>query len=284
MPENSVAVWDFTINDVENWPVEQVKEKLQTYCKKWTFQLEKVSHQHFQGRMSLKVRKSSPALVAKTLEVTWHFSKTSTAAKDDDFYCVKDDSRVAGPWKDTDLVFYIPRQYRGLEDRLRPFQQHIYDSRAVFEPRRVNVVYDPRGCSGKSTLASWMECIGVAVDMPPCNDGEKLISALCDICLATNNRKPGVVFVDLPRSMEQKKLYGLYTAIEQIKKGKLYDFRYSYKTFWIDSPQVWVFCNTMPSLNYMSHDRWCVYGLNSEWDLEKLSIREIKEILLSEDS
>jgi hypothetical protein len=54
----------------------------------------------------------------------------------------------------------------------------------------------------------------------------------------------------------------MFTAIEQIKKGKLYDFRYSYKTFWIDSPQIWVFCNWLPDTSYLSMDRWKVWNIN----------------------
>nr|QTE03439.1 MAG: replication-associated protein [Syrmaticus reevesii CRESS-DNA-virus sp.] len=279
---SSFVVWDFTINNVDDWPWEAVKRKLKMYCKKWCFQKEKVTREHWQGRVSLKVRKSTRELVQREMDVDWYFTLTSTENRDNAFYCMKTESRIDGPWADTDVEIYIPRQYRMLADGLRPFQREIYDSREVFEPRKVNVIYDPKGCTGKSTLASWMECQQVAIDMPPCNDGEKLISALCDICMATENRAPGVVFVDLPRSMDQKKLFGLYTAIEQIKKGKLYDFRYSYKTWWIDSPQIWVFCNSMPELGYVSRDRWKFFQVSAEFALVEMSHAEIATALESE--
>ena len=39
--------------------------------------------------------------------------------------------------------------------------------------------------------------------------------------MAKKERKPRIVFVDMPRAMDKKKLGGMYTAIEQIKKGKV---------------------------------------------------------------
>jgi hypothetical protein len=64
--------------------------------------------------------------------------------------------------------------------------------------------------------------------------------------------------------MDKDRLNGIYTAIEQIKKGKLYDLRYKYKCYWIDSPCIWVFTNREPDENLLSRDRWKIYEIKKQ--------------------
>lgn len=159
-----------------------------------------------------------------------------------------------------------------------PFQQQIWDNYDEFDGRSVNCVIDPVGSTGKSTLASLCDLYGRGIDMPICNDGEKLMQALCDICMGRRLRSPMMVFIDLPRSINQQKLAGMYTAIEQIKKGKLYDFRHSYKEWWIDSPQIWVFCNTIPNTCYLSKDRWRFYTIDEDKQLQPLTTTQARNL------
>jgi hypothetical protein len=67
--------------------------------------------------------------------------------------------------------------------------------------------------------------------------------------------------------MDKRKLGGMYSAIEQIKKGKVYDMRYSYKEWWFNSPQIWVFGNHMPDLSMLSADRWKIWSIDASMDL-----------------
>lgn len=256
--ETSVFVWDFTI-PLQNASPDQIMDICRGHCKKWTFQSEKgeeTGYEHFQGRVSL-TKKQRLAGIKKIFTFDGaHFTPTSTCNKDNMFYVMKATTRLAGPWSNEDKETYIPRQYRGFMERLLPWQQTIWDQRDEFQPRTINIVFDPIGKQGKSTLASLFELHNAGIDVPPCNDGEKLVQSLCNILVNRKCREPKVLFVDMPRSMDQSKLYGMYTAIEQIKKGKVYDFRYSYTDWWFDAPQIWVFCNTEPHMGYVSRDRW----------------------------
>lgn len=177
---------------------------------------------------------------------------------------MKEDTRQAGPWKDDDIELYIPRQFRGMMDKLYPFQQTIWDSADHFDTRKINMIYCPIGNKGKSAIASLCELMGRGIDMPPINDAEKLIYTACNICSAKDIRNPSPIFFDLPRSMTKDKLYGVYSAIEQVKKGKLYDLRYKYQCYWIDSPTIWVFSNSEPDFTSLSADRWNVWMINDE--------------------
>lgn len=283
---STLATWDvtWTLGEVETQvAISRMKALLKKECKKWAFQLER-GHQkqllHLQARVSLKNAVGTSAALAARWKVdpSWNFCPTSNPNTRNFDYQLKEDTRVEGPWTDQDRDEYVPRQFRGLEDRMLPFQQEIWEGFERCEWRNVYSVIDPTGSKGKSTLASLCDLHGRGIDMPVCNDGEKLMQAICDICMGRRIRDPKMVFIDLPRSLNQKKLAGLYTAIEQIKKGKLYDFRHSYKEWWIDSPQIWVFSNTMPNLQYLSADRWRFFTINDDRELVKLSLAQAQAL------
>lgn len=149
-----------------------------------------------------------------------------------------------------------------MDQTLRPWQQVVWESADTFDPRSINFIYDPCGNNGKSTISFLMDLHKRGLDLPPMNDAEKLIESVCDILMMRECRDPKVVFIDMPRAMDKKRLGGMYTAIEQIKKGKVYDCRYAYKEWWFDAPQIWVFSNIPPDLTYLSADRWKLWCIH----------------------
>lgn len=80
----------------------EIEDFLKQHCKKWCYQLElsaSGSH-HYQGRVSLKEKSRLAGLVK-----LWkgpHFSMTSNENRTNNFYVEKTDTRIDGPWKDTD--------------------------------------------------------------------------------------------------------------------------------------------------------------------------------------
>lgn len=268
---SAVCTWDITVS-ADKWDKESLKEWFMEKCKRWVFQLEageETGFRHFQCRVSLKVRSRTPLPMENVHPNAW--SVTSNENKDEDFYCIKEHTRIDGPWSDKDHIVWIPPQYRGLG--LRPWQQQIVDISKVFDTRTIHVVYDPIGNKGKSTLASLVELEGKGLDLPPVNDMTTLVGMACNICMAKKERYPNPIFMDMPRAIEKSKLYGVYCAIEQMKKGKLYDLRYHYKEWWIASPAIWVFTNKVPDLELLSRDRWSVWCFNAQGDtLVKMAI------------
>lgn len=268
-------MWDFRIS-ADSTNREDITKQMKQIAKKYCFQLEKgaeTGYEHFQGRLSLikKHRKSELLQMFKEMPVPNYLEPTvnATALTGDMFYVTKHETRIDGPWDERVVEQYIPRQYRNLLGKLYPYQQQIYDTASNFNTRTINMIYCTKGNQGKSTVAALCELFGKGVDLPPVNDAEKLIQSLCDICEAKNMRDPSPVFVDLPRAMNKERLNGIYTAIEQIKKGKLYDTRYRYKDYWIDSPQIWVFSNIEPDLSMLSLDRWRIWTINDNKELER---------------
>ncbi len=120
-----------------------------------------------------------------------------------------------------------------------------------------------------------MDCLGEGLDLDVGNNSQEIVQDLCDQCIGMKTHDPKMVFVDLERATDQTKLWGLYVAIERIKKGRLVDRRYKYTKWWIDSPQIWVFCNKLPRANYLSKDRWRFWVIDDNKCLRSLSSGDV---------
>ena len=268
---NAICVWDMTL-PFESADLECLKNAFKMHCKSWAFQEEMgdSGYHHWQCRFSLKVKSRHPRL---GLPSGCRFSPTSEANKDNMFYVMDEETRVSGPYTDKDEEIYIPRQYRDIT--LRPFQKNILESAKDFDPRKIDLIYCPNGGSGKSTIASLAELLHGGFDCPPVNDSKELIQSVCCYLVDRQIREPKIMFFDMPRAMDKKFLNGMYSAIEQIKKGKVFDLRYHYKCWWFDSPRIWVFTNSLPDLNLLSNDRWRCWTINEFYELEHYSTNNL---------
>ena len=68
----------------------------------------------------------------------------------------------------------------------------------------------------------------------------------------------------MPRAFNKDKMHGIYTALETIKKGKVWDMRHSYKEWWFDSPRIWIFSNEYPDERLLSRDRWKFWEITDD--------------------
>lgn len=270
------AVWDFRANE-DLFTSQALLEFFKKNAKKYVFQKEKgdTGYIHYQGRFSLikKRNKSDLMTMFKTIGVPNYLMPTCKENHAElFFYALKEDTRIGELHMDSkhaslfsELGGYKPIQYR--DKVLYPYQQSILDTAEVSDFRSINIIVDKDGFNGKSTIAAIAELYHGGIDMPVLNNSQELVSLLCNICMDTNNRAPKLVFFDMPRCMSKKSLIEFYTAIEQIKKGKLYDLRYHYKSFWIDSPCIWVFSNEYPDTTLLSKDRWRIWSISQDKEL-----------------
>tara|TARA_B100001094_G_scaffold257155_1_gene256608 strand:+ start:205 stop:753 length:549 start_codon:yes stop_codon:yes gene_type:complete len=157
---------------------------------------------------------------------------------------------------------YVPRQYR--DKILYSWQRKVVESRDEFNERFVDCIIDTEGNNGKSTLASIVDLQGLGIDMPTVDEGNKLIQSLCNLLVSKQTKTPGLLFFDMPRAQNKHQLIGLFTAIEQIKKGKVWDFRHRYTEWWFDSPRIWVFTNKQPDTSLLSADRWQFWTIKNK--------------------
>jgi hypothetical protein len=268
---NPCSCFDFRWNG-EGITPEMVKSWLKGIAKRFVFQREEgdSGYNHYQGRLSLvKKRRKHEAL--KLFENPPNYFEPTTNKEyqsGDAFYVTKIDTRIEGPWKDTDEEVYVPRQVREMGD-LRPFQQHIVNDVDKWDKRSINLVYCKSGNKGKSSLVSYMRAMKLGRALPPVNDFKDLLRMVCD--LPTSK----LYLFDMPRAMNKDKMFQFYSAVETIKDGYAYDDRYSFKEKVFDCPNIWIFCNVLPDLNLLSMDRWKIWDIDDAFNLAKLKYSDI---------
>lgn len=269
--------------DATKWTNVDLINCFKKLCSHWTFNLERgeeTGYMHFQCSIRLRKRSTKATLLrefmksldcemcdapqyieptVKGVHTTSHFNY--------DCYASKAQTSISNwnsrDWGDKDPIF-IPDQFLGKLETLRPFQQVIFDSQKNQKRddpnfRLVNVLYNKGGNIGKSVIAAICRLYGSGFLIPPFNDSKEIMQILCDYCISKELRRPGPILIDLPRALDQSKLSGIYNAIEQLKTGYLYDPRHSYKEWWIHSPVIWVFTNELPDVRYLSKDRWRIW-------------------------
>lgn len=261
-----LACWDFTLflNELyQRGDYIKVRKHIKEICKQGTFQLEecqKTGRLHFQGRVSTKKRYRKTEII-KLASTTFlrgiHWSPTSNASKGNVDYCTKEHTRVEGPWCILVIERYIPRQIREIK-QLRPFQETIVRDCDVWNTRTINIVYDERGCNGKSVLKGYLRARGIGRPLPPVNDYQDMLAMVCDIPTSK------LYIIDMPRAFKKDRLGGFYAAIETIKDGYAYDKRYQFREKIFDCPNIWVFTNTLPDFDFMSKDRWKVWEITAD--------------------
>lgn len=275
--DNALAVWDVRWN-AKGIEKDDIIKELEGVAKKYVFQLEEGDggYRHYQGRISLikKRRHKEKHLLLKLfkkhppqyLEPTCN-EEAGGFNSGDSFYCMKEDTRVAGPWKDTDEVKVLTKQMQLFEVMdYRPYQESLLKMATIFDMRKIDLIYDPLGNIGKSVFAEHLEYLGIAEEIPPFRMMDDIFQ-----WVATRPIKQ-CYLVDMPRGMKKDKLGDFYSGIEVIKNGVAYDKRYKAHKIRFDRPRVFVFTNSLPNFTFMSKDRWNVWNVNSAFELENFNI------------
>lgn len=244
-PVNELYVWDFTIW-ADSAKMEDVRGWLKNIAKKWVFQLEKgeeTERLHFQCRASLMVKTSWP-------EAPDYFDGKATFTSGNGrkgfSYVMKEETRVGGPWADTDASEYVPRRFR--DANLRGWQKRCYEKLMTQNDRDVMWVCDPAGGVGKSFFGVWLKIHERAITISSSlSTAQQMGGALIKQMRVPDRRY--IVVVDLPRALHfnKGKFAEVVTAIEEWKSGIIQDGRNSFKEFFGEPPIIIVFYNRLPA-------------------------------------
>lgn len=267
-PENQCIDFEFTcpVHACPNW--KDLSTKLSVICDKFVFQKENSEngYLHYQGRMHLGTKRNGSQLKRELNVLNLEqlsFRVTATENRSKDFYATKLDTRVEGPWRDTDVPLYIPRQIKEIE--LRPWQDHIVKDAELWDTRTINVVYCPNGNVGKSTLVTYLGVNQIGRALPSIDSYKDVMQAVLS---GGDVMKTKLYLIDMPRAINQSKMAGIYAAIEEIKSGHAWDTRHAYKEKFFDCPNIWVFCNVLPNRAFLSEDRWKIWTINADDELQ----------------
>lgn len=266
MVQTPCYVYDFThkyCEETDEYDFDLLKSFLDTFTKKWCFQLEKgetTGYLHYQGRFHL-IKKDRISGILKKYRFT-HLSITSSNCSNDFNYVEKNETRVKGPWFsqniENDINYqYIPRQIREISN-LYPWQETIIQMSKEWDSRNINIIIDQVGNNGKTILKTYMGVHKLGRSVPFVNDYKDIMRII--YCLPTSN----CYLFDFPRAINKERMFGLFSGIEDIKNGYCWDDRYSFKERYFDCPNIFVFTNTFPDISMLSNDRWRFWTINPE--------------------
>lgn len=292
--ENACWVWEVVIAQhhedyAKDLTRDDVMKTLSEYCKKWTFQLERgeeTGYLHFQGRVSL-IKKRRQGEFAKLFNHTWGFrGKVLVTAKEnydkEAFYCMKADTRVEGPWKETDYWQRPPKtpQLNFFNERgIQPWMNQIIRSvkEQDWNMREINIVINHSGNMAKSLFCEYMEYEGLGFEVPPINSFDDMMQAVHGV------PPQKCYLVDMPRAMDKRKLQQFFSGIEYLKNGVTYDKRYAFKKRRMARPHIWVFTNSIPKKKLLSADRWVLWQFTEKVDGLHLEVFKYDEDLEDSD-
>lgn len=264
--KNPIATWDITISKEAYATSHDLAEVFNEKFKKWCFQLEKGSNTdyiHWQCRVSTRGKsRNKPSIKGVHPDA---ITPTSNTNKNNDFYVLKEETRVDGPWTDKDQPKTLTKQLElFLNLDFYPWQTSVLEMCNVWDPRWIDVIYDTEGNLGKSIFAEYLEYQGIAEEVPPYRNMEDIFQ-----WVAGRPIKPVYIF-DMPRGMKKDKLADFYSGIEVIKNGVAFEKRYCPDKKRFSRPRIFIFTNTLPKFELLSRDRWQVWRVRNK----KLEIYE----------
>lgn len=263
-----------------------VRSALSSLGAKYIFQLERgaTGRLHFQGYMHLgKGAKERPAGIAKKLSLAGlygiHVAAASTAGQAAlKAYCMKADTRQAGPYKDTDPKPLSPEEHKRLGlisiGSLHPWQEYVRDR--LLEPpsdRHIHWIVDTRGCTGKSSFGKLLAAKAEAL-MLPYTDAKDCLNIV-----ANAGERCAYIF-DLTRTKPASiSSTDTYSCMEQIKNGYIVNTKYQTKVVIQPSAHVWVFSNEPPQYAALSKDRWRVHTIGDDHQLKDFSPKAYRDFV-----
>lgn len=274
--EGQLCSFDVTLSydsNKESFPTyREVSLACNSLFKKWCFQKEKGDENdyiHWQIRGSLHKKAYCNTVLNQLVpKLPGHWSITSNGVHDsgNQFnYCMKVQTRIDGPW--TDKEYRPPpaltRQLKNfLQHDMYPWQRSLLDLVKTYNERTLVYIYDPHYNSGKSIMTEYLHYLGLAQSTPGCiTQAEDLVQFVMSFPAST------CYIFDMPAAMKKEKLHSMYTALEMIKNGFLYDKRYKGVMKYIDRPNIICFANNLPKVDYMAPDRWITYYLTPQKSL-----------------
>lgn len=213
-----------------------IVEWLNKYCERYAYGREKGEngYKHYQIRLVLKVG-ADISEMRKVWSAFGHVSCTSVRNFD---YVLKEGDYVCSWIK-------IPENMKN--PVFRPWQRALLDLEQ--DDRQIDVIIDLQGNSGKSWLTKYCALKMRAINVPAGLEGKDIMR----MCLKRGEQN-GLYIFDMPRAIT-KQSKSVWSAIESIKNGYLWDDRYTWEEKWIDPPRIWVFTNEYPKYDLVSEDR-----------------------------
>ena len=170
-------------------------------------------------------------------------------------YCMKDESRIAGPWADHPI--YSGQDLCCMKLPF-PWQKSIMAKISETpNDRKIIWIANQDGNVGKSKLLKYLCYKKLAKRLPLGN-----ATQLKTNCIVQGPSR--CYCVDIPRTIgSTEKMDDLISALEEIKNGWITSAMYGkYQELMMEPPHVLVFANFTPNLNALTADKLVLYDVN----------------------
>lgn len=259
--------------------------ELATFLRKhgdFIFQHEYATRHHYQGYIHLTKRKAR-ASTFQALMYTQFFGIQVRAASEAgraalSQYCMKADTRVAGPWHSQQPVILTTAEKKELclidEQRFHPWQHELKQkiTEEKLDTPLINVLIEPTGGAGKSAFGKFMHANGYATYVP----GIQKAADLAFLCY----KKEGTCYIfDVFRSKPAEvSNTDVYSVIEGLRAGSFTTSKYTPDIACRKPSLVWVFTNRAPPLHALSAHRWKCWRIDGQQHLVPISLKEVSSI------
>nr|WCR62264.1 MAG: replication associated protein [ssDNA virus sp.] len=196
----------------------------------------KDGYKHWQGRIVFQKPTSMGYVVGLVNVAHW----TPTQVRNFD-YCEKEGNF----WRSWEGAL---RKFQTME--MYPWQNEVLDRLMKQGDRRICVLVDEYGASGKTTLAKMITARHLGAYCPAMDESKDYMA------WALAHSSAGIFVMDIPKSDSRKKNADLWSAVEQMKNGYVWDKRNHWQERWIDPPGILVITNEEPDRTLLSADRW----------------------------
>lgn len=233
-------------------------------CEKWVIgeEIGKNGYEHWQVRYVL----NSGSAWEEQMLVWSMFKGHVTPTKVRNFKYVEKEQNYIASWEKA------LEEFR--EIKLKSWQGSALAGLKDQNDREIMVIVDQIGGNGKTYLAKHMTATHTGVYIPPLGDGQEYMAMV--MAKAIPDIEQTFIF-DVPRAETLKQKKGMWSAVEQVKNGYLYDKRYKWQEMWIKPPKILVFANEEPPYESLSDDRWKVYKIAKMGKLDYLEEIEYED-------
>lgn len=273
---NPVVHWEFRWNQSGAPEAKEIVDFLKAYCSDWGFQLEQGDGGliHYQGHFNLVKKRRDPdrlfsatfeGLEPNFLEPTCNNKLKLIKAGIGAYYSTKTDTRIEGPW-----IHEIESTKRELYDchdigtRLTDIQKIWMCELLTQSNREILFVYGKQGGIGKSTFGMYLFSTQPNVIVVPATmESAEDMLQWCYGFAREGKENQATIILDIPRSCTGQQSWNKFlTALEDIKRGYLYDKRYTAKCKLVYPPKVLVFSNHKPPEENLTSDRFVLMNVD----------------------
>lgn len=253
----AITIWD----TIDAQP--HIFKYFSTIAKHFIYQLEMcptTKTPHFQCYVNLKTKKRQREMV-KMLNAEGFMGADVKPSSDAGKialkgYCMKDDTKLDGPWADKPV--YLGRDIQIVTKNKQLWQQKIEDSIDVTpDDRMIEWFYDEHGCRGKTKFAKYL-CYTYPKKVTFLSVGKA--SDLLNFVYKMQGMK--MYILDITRTIPKYVMQEIYHAIESVKNGFFLNTKYDTGMAMFETPHVIVFSNKLPDLQALSSDRWSIKDMS----------------------